>query len=131
MDTGLSGLALAHELFDQRTGAVQPYPPCDEDVANPALVQQPEEQVLGADEAVSEADGLAQRQLQRLLGVPLERDVAAAPVAPRRARAVESARTEGLLGLAAHLLEVDAQRREPLRVERATAHEIGLDIGPV
>ena len=98
MGTALARLALAHQLLDQRPRAVEPDPPRDEHVAGPTVVQQPEQQVLGADEAVPEVHGLAQPQLQRLLGVTLERDVPALPASPRGARAVQRSRPERLLG---------------------------------
>src|SRR3954471_24501663 len=83
-----------------------------------ALAQQPEQQVLGADERVAAGDRLAQRQLERLLRARRERPPAVArrpapaPGAPR-----QRARAEGALDPLADGVEVDAQRGERVGVE--------------
>src|SRR3954468_1704067 len=83
-----------------------------------ALAQQPEQQVLGADERVAAGDRLAQRELERLLRPRRERPPAVAcgpapaPGAPR-----QSARPERALDPLADGVEVDAQRGERVRVE--------------
>src|SRR3954451_1045865 len=83
-----------------------------------ALAQQPEEQVLGADERVAAGDRLAQRQLERLLGArrerpsPVVRRRAPAPGAPR-----QRTRPERALDPLADGGEGDARRRERGGVE--------------
>src|SRR3954453_19621189 len=78
-----------------------------------ALAQQPEEQVLGADERVAAGDRLAQRQLERLLGARRERPppVARRPT-PAPAASSERARPERALDPLADGVDVDAQRGE-------------------
>src|SRR3954447_24561154 len=83
-----------------------------------ALAQQPEQQVLGADEGVAAGDRLAQRQRERLLRPPRERQPAAAcPPAPAPGAPRQRARPERALDPLADGVEVDAQRGERVRVE--------------
>ncbi len=106
-----------HQLLDDRPRHVQPHPPGHQDVVRrAAAVQHAEQHVLGADVVVPERDRLAQRQLQRLPAVPREGDVTAPPPAARTTDPVQRARAERLLGAAADLVEVDAQRGERGRV---------------
>jgi hypothetical protein len=70
-----------------------------------ALADEAEEDVLGADVVVAELEGLAQGQLEDLLGAGRERDV---PGGRRAALA------DDLLDLAAHGLQRDAERLEGL-----------------
>ncbi len=90
-----------------------------------ALADEAEEDVLGADVVVTQLQGLAQRQLEDLLGAGRERDV---PGGRRAALA------DDLLDLLAHGLEADAQRLERLGrdtltlVDEAEQDVLGADV---
>src|SRR5690606_24125538 len=89
-----AGLAPAHQVPDDRAGGREPHPVRGEDVVGRTLVgvEQPEQDVLGADVVVPERDRLAQGELERLLRRALERDVPEEPatlLAGRRPGAVE------------------------------------------
>src|SRR5919198_6721078 len=98
-----------------------------------ALAQQPEDEVLAADLAPAKLDGVAHRELERLLRARGERDVPAdaAPAAAQRAR------PERALDALAHRVEVDAERGERVGVDvllagaddahDVVAHACGLD----
>src|SRR4051812_45176947 len=93
--------------------------------------QHAEQQVAVGDDVVLEVEGLAQRQLQRLLGPGRERDVpldvGLVGLAPRP---VQRARAEDLLGGAAYLVEVDAEGGERLRVQFGARPGPGRDAPP-
>jgi hypothetical protein len=76
-----------------------------------ALADEAEQDVLGADVVVAELQGLAQRQLEDLLGARREGDVTG-----RRLLALP----DDLLDLLAHRLEGDAERLERLRRDALT-----------
>src|SRR6266487_474378 len=71
---------------------------------------QAEQQVLAADLLVAQRDRLPEAQLQRLLRLPGERELAA----PARGSAVQRAGAERLLDTAADCLEVDADALQRL-----------------
>jgi hypothetical protein len=81
-------------------------------------VQQAEQHVLGADGVVAHAQRLAQGELEDLLGRPVPAGEAAAASALRGAGALERAGAEDVLHLPPHLVQVDAERGEGLRVVR-------------
>src|SRR3954451_13730158 len=81
-----------------------------------ALPQQPEQQVLGADERVAAGDRLAQRQLERLVRPRREREAGRVHAAPAGAPR-QGAGAEGPLDPLADGVEVDPERGERVRVE--------------
>src|SRR3954468_24004449 len=86
------------QLLDDHPRHVELHPPRHEYVVRDALaVHHPQQHVLGADVVVPHPPGLAQRQLERLLRLLGERDVAADPASLRRAGPVQRAWTECLL----------------------------------
>ena len=100
-------LVAGQELDDLLADAGEVGAELDEDLGGDALAlaDQAEQDVLGADVVVAELQGLAQRELEHLLGPRRERDVAG-----RRGAAL----ADDLLDLAAHGLERDAQALEGL-----------------
>ncbi len=90
-----------------------------------ALPDEPEEDVLGADVVVAELQGLAQRELEDLLGPRRERDVAARGL---------GALADDLDDLGPHRLEVDAEalqgpRRDALTlVDQPEQDVLGADV---
>ncbi len=100
---GVAGEQLDHGLAD----AIQIGPELLQDLRGDALAlaDQPEQDVLGADVVVTELQGLAQRELQHLLGAGREGDVSGGGRLPL---------ADDLFDLLAHGLERDVQRLERL-----------------
>src|SRR3954447_20437955 len=125
------------QLLDDHPPDVELHSPRHEHVVRDALaVHHPQQHVLGADVVVPHPQRLTQRQLERLLRLLGERDVAADPPPLRRAGPVQRARAERLLDAPAHLVEVDAQRGQrvgvrsgAVRRRRRTGGQVGLDVG--
>ncbi len=95
---GLLALVARQQLDDLLAHPVEVGAELDEDLGGDALAlaDQPEQDVLGADVVVAELQGLAQRELEHLLGARGEGDVTG-----RRLLAL----TDDLLDLAADALE--------------------------
>jgi len=92
-----------------------------EDAGREALspAEQAEQDVPGADVVVLQSHGLAQRQLEHLLGAPAEWNVAlrSRPACLR----IECAQAEARLGRLTDLVQVDSDRGERLRMEAVFA----------
>ena len=109
----LLALVAGEQLDDLLTDAVEVGPELHEDLGGDALTlaDQAEQDVLGADVVVAELQGLAQRELEDLLGPRRERDVPA-----RRLLAL----ADDLLDLLAYGLQRDAERLQRLRRDALT-----------
>ena len=94
-----------------------------------ALTDQAEQQVLGADVMVTELLGLAQRQLEHLLGARRVRDL------PGRRRLLALA--DDLLHLLPHAIQADPQRFQSLRrdtltlADQAEQEVLGADVAVI
>ena len=111
------------QLDDLLPGPVEVYPGVGEQLRPDALLaDEGEQDVLGADVAGAELHGLAQRQLEHLLGLARERDV---PGLRQRLRAA----ADGVLDRLPHLVQADPHRGErPGRATLALVDEPEQDV---